>query len=146
VVGLGVAVDQAAKWQVFNLLSRTDSGRMPLVAGVLSLTARRHEGAAFGFFEGHNYLLLAFSAAAMVVVTVMAAWAKDNRQGLGVGLIGGGALGNLVDRLFLGHVRDFIDFPVWPTFNVADSLITIGVIYLAWQVVADRLRQKKSTQ
>lgn len=75
---------------------------------------------------------------------MMAATTSGKTQAIGLGLIGAGALGNFVDRIFLGHVRDFIDFSFWPTFNAADSLITIGVILLIWQALFRRPRRKKS--
>ncbi len=145
VVGLGLAVDQATKWQAFNFLSREPSAQKGLIPRVLSLTAMRHEGAAFGLLHGRFVILVAISALAMVIVTFMAATTRSKLQATGLGLIGGGALGNFVDRVCLGHVRDFIDFSFWPTFNAADSLITIGVIVLIWQATFCRSRPKKSS-
>jgi signal peptidase II len=51
------------------------------------------------------------------------------------GLILGGALGNMIDRVRIGHVTDFILFPSWPAFNLADASITVGVVLLAWTVI-----------
>ena len=144
IVGLGLAADQATKWQVFNWLSRERSAQIVLLPSFLSFTATRHNGAAFGLLQGQLGVLVAISALALVIVTFMAVATSSKLQAVGLGLIGAGALGNFVDRAFLGHVRDFIDFVFWPTFNAADSLITIGVILLIWQALFCKSRRKKS--
>jgi len=145
IVGLGVAVDQATKWQVFSLVSRDATARIAIIPGVLQFAARRHNGAAFGLLEGRTEVLIVVSALALVAVGVLAFFSANRLQSYGLGLIGGGALGNLVDRVFLGHVRDFIDVRFWPTFNVADSLITIGAAVLIWQALFRRPQKKKSS-
>jgi signal peptidase II len=53
----------------------------------------------------------------------------------GIGLILGGTIGNLIDRLFIGYVTDFIDFKVWPVWNVADNMVVIGTIIVAWCII-----------
>lgn len=108
-----------------------------IVGDYLRLTYIHNPGAAFGLFPGSRPVLIGISIAAVVVVVVVA-WNRRNRP-LGViplGLILGGALGNLVDRIRLGEVVDFVQvgFPpetYFPVFNVADSAVTIGVFWLA---------------
>ena len=94
---------------------------------------------------GQNELLIAISVLALGAVGVVAFFSADKVQVYGLGLIGAGALGNLVDRVFLGHVRDFIDVRFWPTFNVADSRITGGAGLLVWQALFRRPPRKKSS-
>ena len=138
-------MDQATKWQAFSLVSRDASATISIIPGVLQLAAERHNGAAFGLLQGRNELLILISVLALAAVGVMAFFAANKLQAFGLGLIGAGALGNLIDRVFLGHVRDFIDVRFWPTFNVADSLITVGAALLIWQAFSRRPRKKKSS-
>lgn len=103
-----------------------------LLGGQLLLRVSRNPGAAFSFAQGATLL---FTAVAVVVVAVIVRTASRLRSrawALSLGLLLGGATGNLVDRLLRspgpgrGAVVDFIDFQVWPSFNVADSAIVVG--------------------
>lgn len=94
-------------------------------------------GSAFGMFRGlGNTFFIFFAAAAILVVVVMIIKDRENR--LGFSLILGGASGNLIDRLLHGHVIDFLDVYAgryhWPSFNVADSALTIGIVLLFFKV------------
>lgn len=93
-----------------------------------------NKGSAFGLLTNEHFLI-AF-AVIMVIATIVIYyrypyWTHPVLK-TGLGLVLGGAVGNLIDRLRLGFVVDFIDFRVWPVFNLADSAITIGVIMLAF--------------
>jgi signal peptidase II len=101
---------------------------------IVRLTYVENEGAAFGLLT-NEHLLMAFTAV-MVIATIVIYyrypyWGHPVLK-TGLGLVLGGAVGNLIDRLRLGFVVDFIDFRVWPVFNLADSAITIGVTMLAF--------------
>ncbi|MFZ0091995.1 MAG: signal peptidase II [Solirubrobacteraceae bacterium] len=101
-----------------------------LVPGV-SLVHVRNTGVAFGFFAGGGalvFVLTLIALAALVVYFVR----RPNRRGLWLptGLLVGGALGNLIDRVLNGSVTDFIKLPHWPAFNVSDMAITVGVVAL----------------
>lgn len=93
-------------------------------------------GAAFGLFPGTRYLLIGVSITAILIV-VWVAWTRRAklRTVLPLGLILGGAVGNLIDRVRLGEVVDFIQVGIpphyWPIFNVADSAVSVGVTWLA---------------
>jgi signal peptidase II len=104
-----------------------------IVPGLLRLYYVENTGAAFGLFQGKNPLL-AFLAFGVVVALVV--WFRELVRfwlgALALGLQLGGAVGNLIDRFRHGFVVDFIDFSFWPTFNVADSAITIGVLMLLY--------------
>ncbi len=131
-----VALDQALKHWVVDGLALAPGESLPLF-WPLSLTLVRNDGISFGFLQTHahwtRWVLAAFS---LGVSVALAAWVRRAERmvtGLGVGLILGGAVGNLIDRIRLGAVVDFVDvhplvFP-W-IFNVADSGITVGVIVL----------------
>lgn len=86
-------------------------------------------GAAFGLFQGYNWLFVILS---FVVLIVLIFYFKQNKLVISLAL--SGVAGNLIDRLFLGHVRDFIDVGFWPVFNLADSYIVVGVLLLGYNV------------
>ena len=130
--GLVVALDQATKQ-----LAATDIAPNEQVAVIpgLDLTNTRNTGVAFGALEGGGAVvavLIAVSLALLLAYFV----ANRNRPWLWlpVGMLLGGALGNLADRSREGAVIDFIDPVAWPAFNVADSCIVVGVLVLLWVV------------
>jgi signal peptidase II len=130
--GVVVAIDQATKQLAATRILPND--QVDVIPG-LQLTNTRNTGVAFGALEGGGLivaLLIGLSLAALVayfVVNRERAWLW-----LPVGLLFGGALGNLADRAREGAVIDFIDPIAWPAFNVADSCIVIGVGLLLWLV------------
>ena len=109
-------------------------GREPveLLGGQLLLRVSRNPGAAFSFAEGATVVFTAVAVAVIVVILRVATRLHSTGWAVALGLLLGGAAGNLVDRLFRspgpgrGAVVDFIDFQVWPSFNVADSAIVTG--------------------
>jgi signal peptidase II len=123
-------VDRVTKWVV----QRELAGRPPidLISGVLRLRYTTNTGGAFGLFGGQAWLF--FLATLVVCVVIVAASTRLGSvpSAIGLGLILGGALGNLTDRLVRGPrgVVDFIDFRVWPVFNAADSAIVIGAVVI----------------
>lgn len=130
VAAVVLAVDQVTKALVRGSIERGEA--RPLIPGV-DLVNVRNPGIAFGLFSGGGVLLILLAVAAMVVlVSVFAAHADTPLAWLPTGLLLGGALGNLVDRVRDGAVTDFIDLPRWPSFNLADSAITIGVLALIY--------------
>lgn len=120
--------------------SRIASGEHVELALGFQLTDVRNEGIAFGLFGGGQVLVIAITLTALVLV--LGYFATDPaRPGLwiGIGLLGGGALGNLADRLRDGSVIDFLDPPGWPSFNFADVAIVAGIAaILIVQMRADR--------
>ncbi len=113
---------------------------IPILPKIFHLTLVFNKGIAFGLFGGKAFVFVAAGAA---IIAAMAAYAartkaRDALTGISFGLIIGGALGNLVDRMRFGYVIDFLDFRVWPVFNIADSSITIGAIALAWGMIVSR--------
>ncbi len=109
-------------------------GREPirLLGGALLLNVGRNPGAAFSFAEGATVLFTLVAVAVAVVIVRTARRLGSTGWAVSLGLLLGGAVGNLVDRLFRspgigrGAVVDFIDFRVWPVFNLADSAIVVG--------------------
>lgn len=139
-VPLIVVADQVSKWLVTRSLPL--EGIRDVIKGFLRLWHVRNSGAVWGFFQGHDNgwvpkLITAMAIAALLVVLFffLRAGRQERPELFAYTFILGGALGNIVDRLRLGYVVDFIDVYVrswhWPTFNIADSCITIGVLLLA---------------
>lgn len=143
VAGLVLVIDQLTKWLALTALQPYQPE--PLLP-VLNLTLAFNTGAAFSFLaDGGGWQRWLLSAVAVAVGVYLLIWlrgleARRRLEVSGLGLILGGAVGNLVDRLRLGGVIDFIDVHVggwhWPAFNVADSAITLGVVAVlitAWR-------------
>jgi signal peptidase II len=115
-------------------------GRPPveLIPGVLQLRFTTNPGGAFGLFGNLSVLFVVFSVVVIAVVILASRNLPGRLSAVALGLILGGAVGNLTDRLvrgdgFRGEVVDFIDFHVWPVFNAADSAIVIGAALLLVQ-------------
>ena len=139
--GLVVALDQATKQLA---VTRIDRGEEVEVFFGLDLTNARNTGVAFGAFEGGGAVVAVLIALALALLVCYFAVHRDRPWlWLPVGLLLGGALGNLADRARDGAVIDFIDPVAWPAFNVADSCIVIGVLALLY-VVEGRERRKRS--
>ena len=121
-------MDQLTKFLALQFL--TDRLTLPILPGIFHLTLVHNTGIAFGFFRNHSSLLLVFISLSLVFLLF---WGFQigrlpSGQRCGLALILGGALGNWIDRIPIGAVIDFLDFRIWPVFNVADSAITMGVI------------------
>jgi signal peptidase II len=129
----------------------------PIIPGFLDLTHTRNTGVAFGFLANSSsewmpYLLTLASALALVLILVYSLRhpAQDWRLQLGLMLVLGGAAGNLYDRVAYGYVIDFIDVFYrtyhWPTFNVADSSISVGIGLLLLQVLVQKPQAENSVK
>ena len=125
-----VAADQATKAIVRANLEFGD--RDGVFPGI-ELVHVRNRGVAFGLFADGGLVLVLIGVAS--VIALLAFFATHSRRPLvwlPTGLLLGGAAGNLIDRLRQGYVTDFIDLPLWPAFNIADTCITIGVLSLLY--------------
>jgi signal peptidase II len=130
--GLVVAIDQAAKQLVIANIERGD--QVNIFFG-LDLTNTRNSGVAFGAFEGGGLVVAILIGVSLTLLLAYFALHRDMPLlWLPVGLLLGGALGNLADRAREGAVIDFIDPVGWPAFNLADACIVIGVLMLLWVV------------
>ena len=134
VVGLTVLADQATK---AIAVASLDRGEQVSVFLGLDMTYVRNEGVAFGAFSGGGTLVVVLIALALGgLIAYFALNSRVPLLWLPVGLILGGALGNLADRAREGAVTDFIDPIAWPAFNLADAAIVVGVLGLLY--VAER--------
>jgi len=135
-----VALDQVTKSIALAHLHRPEH-----LVGALGLGLTFNSGAAFSLFTGSTGAVIVVAVVLIALLGWVARGSRTVGMSIAFGLILGGALGNLSDRLFRGHhgaVVDFITFTHWPTFNVADSSITIGVVL----VVVLSLRRTKSPE
>ncbi|GAG01261.1 unnamed protein product [marine sediment metagenome] len=123
-------LDQLSKFFAVRCLNPDES--LAIIKDIFYLTLVRNTGAAFGIFKGATFFFIAIAIFAILAIIVYIRKAAKTffLNGAALGLILGGALGNLADRLRFGHVIDFLDFRIWPVFNVADSAVTIGAILL----------------
>lgn len=102
---------------------------VPVLKNIFAITYVRNYGAAFGVLPSQTWLLIALSLGVIIFVWVNRSKLRHHSLvfQIGLALALGGALGNLVDRVRLGYVIDFLDFHFWPVFNLADTAIVIGV-------------------
>ncbi|MDP2872660.1 MAG: signal peptidase II [Bacillota bacterium] len=129
-----IVLDRLLKWLVE---SRMYPGQSIAVAPFLHITLVHNTGAAFGFLRGLQPLLAVLGLLVGVGVFWIARRVPPREAGLRValGAVGGGAIGNFIDRVAYGHVLDFVDLRIWPVFNLADSAIFLGGLYLAWRLL-----------
>lgn len=138
--GAVIALDQFSKWFIRQTLGRGDNwpGEWPV-----KLVHITNTGAAFGILQNAGPLLVVTSMIGMAAILLYLfnpGFAHPLMR-VGLALMFGGAVGNLVDRLMSGKVVDFIKFPHFPAFNLADSAITIGVLLLLWAMTREPAKQ-----
>ena len=132
-----VIVDRVTKLFFSELLSFGES--LPIIRNVLHMTLVHNTGIAFGFFKDQGIVFIVIPIIAIFLLIFNLYYYRQNNEALSrvyivaFSLILGGAIGNLIDRIVYGHVIDFIDFRIWPVFNIADSAITIGAIMIAFK-------------
>lgn len=133
VMALVLLADQLTKSLILDRLGPGgDSTQISVIPRFLRLIYVENTGAAFGIFQGRSPILtiLAMGVIVFLIVYFRQSIARSIWLSVALGLQLGGALGNVVDRFRHGFVVDFINVPRWPTFNIADSAITVGVIML----------------
>lgn len=138
-LGAVIALDQVTKEIVRGAVEAGESHGLIPGVHIVHVT---NKGVAFGFFSGGGALVLALTAVALLVLVAYFV-RHPGRSGLwlATGLLLGGAIGNLVDRIARGGVTDFIKLPYWPAFNVADTAITFGVLTLLWALEGPHRRR-----
>jgi signal peptidase II len=144
-----VALDQASKFWITSHLSVGES--LPEI-GRLLIIHLQNTGAIFGLFTGQGFLLTLVALVGLIVVLMFFRYLSQSSilGSIALGLVFGGAAGNLVDRIRTGAVTDFIyvrlwgDF-YWPAFNVADSAISVGVVVLMIFIIREIVRGESHT-
>ena len=125
-----ILTDQISKFIIRYSMELNSS--IPLIKNFLHMTYVTNTGSAFGLFKDKNILFIILSLIVAAVILYYINKINARKELITLGIILGGTIGNLVDRIILGHVTDFIDFRIWPVFNIADSAITIGVLTLVF--------------
>jgi signal peptidase II len=129
-------LDQLTKWWADNALS--DGRPRDIVDGVVRLRLAHNAGAAFSTGTSYTIVLTVIALTVIVACVRLASRLRSRGWAVALGLVVGGALGNVTDRIFRdpspfrGQVVDFIEFPHWPIFNVADSAITVAAVLFVW--------------
>ncbi len=137
-----LALDQLAK---HTIASGIDAGEVKKFLPGINLVHVRNTGVAFSIFSGGGTLVLVFTLAALALLVGYFARHPDRPYlWIPTGMLVGGAVGNLIDRIANGAVTDFIKLPHWPAFNVADMSITFGVLALLW--VLEGPRQHRASE
>ena len=123
-----IFLDQLTKLIVKNTLELNQT--IPVIKNIFHLTYITNSGSAFGILKGWQLPLIFFSVAVIGFIFYYLNKISEKEKSLQVfvGFVLGSAIGNLVDRILYGHVIDFLDFRIWPVFNVADSAITLGAV------------------
>ncbi|MGE5495864.1 MAG: signal peptidase II [Burkholderiales bacterium] len=136
IIVLAVAADQLTKFLLVPMLLQLPDKTMTVIPGVFKLTYVENEGASFGIFQGAQVFFIIVTVIVLIVGAVLMIKTR-HRQGLflkiSLSLVIGGAIGNFIDRVFIGHVRDLFSFKdlyfPW-VFNIADMCLVIGAIML----------------
>ncbi len=150
IVAAGLLADQATKLYVDKVMTLHQS--IPVIDGLFSFTYVRNRGAAFSFLSEASWRLPFFIVvtliAAVVILVAMGKMREDQKLAqVSLAMIFSGAIGNLIDRVRLGEVIDFLDVywrtHHWPAFNIADSLICVGVALVALDMLREERRLAK---
>lgn len=141
---LSVAADQLTKLAAVRLLK---PGSVTALPGVLDFTYVENRGAAFGILADHRWVFLVLSAAAIAAIFAYIIISKPRSRLLliSLGLIAGGGIGNMIDRVRLGYVVDFIDvtFVKFYVFNIADSCVCVGcALLILWMILSEKADRK----
>lgn len=141
-----ILLDQVTKILALQYLA--PAGSYPLWENVLHLTYVENTGAAFGMLQDRRWVFLVISTVALsgMIVYMFLNKTKHPLETTAVAFIVGGGIGNMIDRVLLGYVVDFIDFCLinFAIFNVADSFVCVGAGFLALWVILDSIREEKA--
>ncbi|MBQ8431456.1 MAG: signal peptidase II [Clostridia bacterium] len=146
IIAGSIVLDQLTKWLAVVFLQGQPS--FPLWEDVLHFTFVKNEGAAFGMLSNHRWVFMIISTVAIIGLTVyLFRFCPKNRLvQISLAMIIGGGIGNMIDRVALGYVIDFIDFTLinFAVFNVADSFVTVGAFLLMGYLIADTVKEMRA--
>lgn len=147
---LGLIADQATKICVDKVMSLHQS--IPIIDGLFNFTYMRNRGAAFSFLSNASwrlpfFIIISIVAGIIILIALKKMREEQKMAQIALAMIFSGAMGNLIDRIRMGEVIDFLDVywntHHWPAFNIADSLICVGVALVAIDLFREEGRQRK---
>lgn len=129
-----LAADRISKYIAKGYLR--PRGSLPVIDGIFHLTYVENRGVAFGMLQNKGWVFIPVTLVVILgMVYLLGKTEKKSRMlRLSMAMVLGGAIGNLYDRIFIGYVVDFLDFRIWPVFNLADSSIVIGAVLLGYLI------------
>lgn len=129
-----LAADMVTKYFVQRKMEPYDS--IPVIKNIFHITYVQNTGAAFSILKGKIFFFTAVSVIiTLIIIFIMIKYPiKEKIFGIAMAMVLGGAVGNLIDRLRYGYVVDFLDFRIWPVFNIADCAIVVGTLILAYLI------------
>lgn len=140
----GIALDQLSKYWIMGYFTYGQS--LPIIPNIFHLTYILNTGAAFSILSEHTWLLVIISLFALAGIF----WyyhitpKEQTLKRFALACIASGAVGNLIDRVYYGSVRDFLDFRIWPIFNIADCFVVVGVALLIGCLVKEIYAEAKA--
>ena len=145
IVALGIALDQLTKHLAVKLLAPIDT--FPIIRDVLHLTYKENPGAAFGMLQDNRWVFLSISTVALIAMAfyLFSGLSEGILSGIALSMLISGGIGNMIDRLAIGYVVDFIDFRLinFAIFNGADSFVCVGAGLLILAQVLAIVKEKK---
>lgn len=145
VVVLSVVLDQLSKYLAVTYLTQIDT--FPVIENVLHFTYVENRGAAFGMLSGHRWVFMVASIVGIIALAVWLAVSKTKNRWMqcAIALVIGGGIGNMIDRVRLEYVIDFIDcrFIDFYVFNIADSCVCVGCGMVLFAVIIDEVKEHK---
>lgn len=146
VIVLAIAADQISKYFALEYLKEMET--LPIIEDIFHFTYVENRGAAFGMLSEHRWVFMTLSVIGIAAMIVWLAWDKPKSKWLrcAVSLVIGGGIGNMIDRILLGFVVDFIDcrFIDFYVFNIADSCVCVGCGMFVLAVIAAEISESKA--
>lgn len=143
-----VLFDQITKYFADLYLQNCDA--VGMIPNIISLRYHRNSGAAWGILSDHRWVFMVISSLAIIVIIVFLIYTRKHKQSrlltISLSFFLGGGIGNMIDRVRLGYVIDFLrfDFIDFPIFNIADSFITIGAVIMLLYLILDTVKEEKA--
>lgn len=140
---ISILIDQLSKYFACNITEE-----ITIIPNLLSLDFVKNYGAVFGIMQGSNYIMAVVSFIICVAITLYIINQKKNSKNVNIAwyMILSGGIGNLIDRIVRGYVVDFIATPFIATFNIADSMVVIGVVLLIFNEVRELVKENKKKE
>ena len=148
IIAVGIILDQITKWLSVEFLSKVST--LPIIKNVIHLTYVENRGAAFGMFKDHRWVFMITSTVMIIGLSLYLylGFAENKLYEVSIAMIISGGIGNMIDRLALKYVIDFIDFRLinFAVFNGADSFVCVGAGLLVLALVKDIIKESKEVK